>query len=72
MNSLFKIILVCLISKLSFAAEAPEVTEEEGVIVLTDDNFDHVVENTKYLLVEFCKHLMFYLLHLHYYYCDRQ
>lgn len=37
------------------AGASENVELEEDVIVLTDSNFDEVVETHKYLLVEFCK-----------------
>jgi len=36
--------------------ESPEIKEEEGVLVLTEKNFEHAVTNNKYVLVEFCKY----------------
>jgi len=50
---LFKFIALCVISSLVIAEE---VTEEEGVIVLTESNFDKVVDDNQYILVEFCKY----------------
>ena len=32
-----------------------EVKEEDNVLILTNDNFDEVIEGTDYILVEFCK-----------------
>lgn len=49
---------VCLFSLavVAFCAEA-EVTIEDGVLVLTDDNFKSVVTDNEFVLVEFCKYI---------------
>ena len=38
-----------------FCEDAPEITEEEKVLVLTEKNFEHAVKHHKHILVEFCK-----------------
>ena len=38
---------------MAFSAYADEVTKEEGVLVLTTKNFDAVVAENEYVLVEF-------------------
>ena len=38
---------------MAFSAYADEVTKEEGVLVLTQKNFDAVVAENEYVLVEF-------------------
>ena len=38
---------------LAFSAYADEVTKEEGVLVLTTKNFDAVIAENEYVLVEF-------------------
>lgn len=53
MNNLVKILLFCLVCKLSLAAD---IEEEEDVLVLNDDNFDQAVKENTYVLVEFCKY----------------
>ena len=35
--------------------EKPQVEIEDGVLVLTDKNFDSVVKDNEFVLVEFCK-----------------
>jgi protein disulfide-isomerase A1 len=51
-NKLLFFVLAALIV-FSKASEEPEFTYEEGVLVLTDKNFDAAVNKFDYLLVEF-------------------
>ena len=44
--------LVCLLAVASLAQGA-EVTKDEGVSVLTVENFDEVIEGNEFVLVEF-------------------
>lgn len=37
-----------------------EVTKEESVWVLTNDNFDSVISENKFVLVEFCEYFNLY------------
>lgn len=49
---------VCLFAFVAVAfCDEPEVTIEDGVLVLTDANFKSVVDNNEFLLVEFCKYI---------------
>lgn len=52
--SLFAV--TCLLVPFLPSIVADEVTKEENVWVLTNDNFDSVVSENKYVLVEFCKY----------------
>ena len=45
-------ILFLGICSVAFAAD---IKEEEGVLVLTTDNFEKAVADNKFILVEFCK-----------------
>lgn len=40
---------------IAYAATESEVELEDGVLVLTEDNFDSVVQDNEFVLVEFCK-----------------
>nr|XP_026695695.1 protein disulfide-isomerase 2 isoform X3 [Ciona intestinalis] len=56
MNNLLKLLFVSFVFGLvsSEVPDAtPEVKEENGVLILTNDNFDSVVTETKHVLVEF-------------------
>ena len=44
------------VSLLLAAFVAAEIEVEEGVLVGTKDNFDEIIENNKFVLVEFCKY----------------
>ena len=36
---------------------AAEIAEEEGVLIVTGDNYKQVIEENNYVLMEFCKFL---------------
>lgn len=38
-----------------FAVHAAEIEEEGGVLIVTSDNFQQVVEENEFVLMEFCK-----------------
>ena len=44
-------VVVCLV-----ALAQCEITEEEGVIVLTEENFDEAISTNEHILVEFCEY----------------
>ena len=48
-----KFSLFIVTALMAFSAYADEVTKEEGVLVLTTKNFDAVVAENEYVLVEF-------------------
>jgi major membrane immunogen (membrane-anchored lipoprotein) len=46
-------LVLCLAALLTFSTVRAEAATEEGVYVLTDDNFDEEIGRHEYLLVEF-------------------
>lgn len=42
-----------------------EITDDEDVLVLTNDNFDGAIKKHKHILVEFCKFALYLLLGRH-------
>jgi len=48
-------LLFCAVLAAIAAINLAAVEVEEGVLVLTDDNFKDVVKEHQYLLAEFCK-----------------
>ena len=50
---------------LAAACALAEITEEEGVLVLTNDNFDGAVKDNEFVLVEFCTFCLLERLHTH-------
>lgn len=49
-----KLLLLC-----AFSAVFADISEENGVLVLTEANFDGAIADNKYILVEFCKYFFF-------------
>ena len=56
--SLFVLIICGIFAYQATSDQAPEIKEEDNVLVLTDKNFDVAVYNNRHLLVEFCKLLV--------------
>lgn len=48
-----KLLLLC-----AFSAVFADISEENGVLVLTEANFDGAIADNKYILVEFCKYFL--------------
>ena len=51
-----KLLLVAVVALFAVAHSA-DIKDEEGVLVLTKDNFDGALADNKHILVEFCEYL---------------
>lgn len=57
-------LLFLLISPLVILAD--EISEEDGVLVLTQDNFEGAIDKYDHILVEFCKYKRPHVFPLHF------
>lgn len=54
-----KVYLALILSVVAFTIGSKgevEIKEEEDVLVLTEGNFDHVLDSHEHILIEFCKY----------------
>ena len=51
-----KLLLVAVVALFAVSHSA-DIKDEEGVLVLTKDNFDGALSDNKHILVEFCEYL---------------
>lgn len=62
-----KVYLALVLSLVAFAIGSKgevEIKEEEDVLVLTEANFDHVLDSHEHILIEFCKYNVLYVCEL--------
>ena len=62
-----KVYLALVLSLVAFTIGSKaevEIKEEEDVLVLTEANFDHVLDSHEHILIEFCKYYMLYVCEL--------
>lgn len=62
-----KVYLALVLSLVAFAIGSKgevEIKEEEDVLVLTEANFDHVLDSHEHILIEFCKYYVLYVCEL--------
>ena len=63
-NPLYQVVMykLALLALLVVGVHCVEIAEEEGVLVLTEANFDQALADNQHILVEFCKlHLQLFL-----------
>ena len=63
-----KVYLALVLSLVAFTIGSKgevEIKEEEDVLVLTEANFDHVLDSHEHILIEFCKYYMLYVCELY-------
>ena len=48
-------LVICLALGLLATVRAADIKVDEGVLVLTDENFSEAIEENEFILVEFCK-----------------
>lgn len=51
----FLLCSLLLVATATLGVYADEIKTEDGVLVLTVDNFKKAIEDNEYILVEFCK-----------------
>lgn len=56
-----KLLACFLLLGASLTLASEEIKLDEGVLVLTEQNFDQAITDNQYVLVEFCKYLPFLL-----------
>ena len=49
-------LFLCALLLVAASVCADEIKSEDGVLVLTVDNFDSAIKSNEFVLVEFCKY----------------
>lgn len=53
-----ELLKILFVTALCVAGSIAKIEEEDGIVIVTKDNFEEVLEDT-YVLIEFCEYYLF-------------